>query len=77
MPRWACRDVLEIVNIRVERVRDISEADAKAEGVEPDHETGGYIDSYMCLWDKLNHSRGYGWDVNPWVWVIDFKAVAL
>jgi hypothetical protein len=34
-----------------------------------------YVANYSVLWDSLNKKRGYGWDVNPWVWVIEFKKV--
>lgn len=92
MPRWASRITLEITNIRVERLQDISEEDAQAEGVErpildvlppaavtdiwPFHpHTGEYRDGFRELWDSINAKRGYGWDLNPWVWVIEFKKV--
>jgi hypothetical protein len=34
-----------------------------------------FIDRYARLWDEINKDRGFGWDVNPWVWVVEFKAV--
>lgn len=84
MPRWASRLTLEITNVRVERVQEISEEDAKAEGVEAvactpvgrgPGATGWMLcrPAYQTLWDSLNKARGYGWDANPWVWVIEFK----
>ncbi|WP_250467670.1 hypothetical protein [Caballeronia sp. GAFFF2] len=86
MPRWASRIALEITGVRVERLEDIGEEDALAEGVERGHE-GYHIDggrhfhaasprgSFASLWDSLNASRGLGWDVNPWVWVVEFKRI--
>ncbi len=77
MKRDYSRLTLEIVNVRVERLQDISEADARAEGVKPfgGMEAAGakYIHSYRELWDKLNAKRGFQWESNPWVWVIEFK----
>jgi hypothetical protein len=81
MPRAASRIALEVIKVRVERVQDISHNDACIEGApsEPelnDYGTGSiYIDWYANLWDKLNAKRGYGWKVNPWVWVVEFKQV--
>lgn len=75
MPREAARLFLNITNIKAEKIQDITEEDAKAEGVQPDKETGSYVDSFMCLWDRLNKKRGFGWDVNPWVWVIEFERI--
>jgi len=80
MPRWASRITLEIINIRVERVQDISEEDAMTEGatpilVDPDGGSCPHIEGYIKLWDSINAKRGYGWDTNPYVWVIEFKRV--
>ena len=72
MPRWACRIVLKIDKVRVERIRDISEEDAKAEGV-PATLRESYASGFERLWDSINFKRGYGWDKNPWVWVVDFS----
>lgn len=77
MPRWASRITLEIEDVRVQRVQDISEDDARAEGVEP-HTVGcssvkRHISAFADLWDSINAKRGYGWDANPWVWAITFR----
>jgi hypothetical protein len=101
MPREASRIDLEITGIRVERLQDISEEDAKAEGITSDNviigancnggrhteeratrfffdgcdgegfETG--VDAYRGLWESLNGAGS--WDVNPWVWVVEFKRI--
>ena len=78
MPRWASRITLEIVNVRVERVQEIAGKDVAAEGVAfPDATsiatTGVRWAPFRDLWDSINASRGCGWNVNPWVWVIEFK----
>ncbi len=78
MPRWASRITLEITNVRVERVQDISEDDAVAEGSETIEEDGEwYLEKYFFfkLWDKRYAKRGFGSDLNPWAWVIDFKTL--
>jgi hypothetical protein len=75
MPYRLSRIFLDIVAIRVEQLKEISNEDAKAEGVGWWQPVGGeknYRIEYQQLWDKLNAKRGFGWDVNPWVWVIEF-----
>ena len=80
MPRWASRITLEITDIRVERLQEITEKDAIAEGI-PAFAPNGIIRNYKIpqmqyevLWDKIN-SKKYPWESNPWVWVISFKRV--
>jgi hypothetical protein len=84
MPRWASRITLEITAVRVERLQDISKADAQAEGIVPDGDGGWHladtrhymddpISSYASLWEYINGPGS--WDLNPWVWVIEFKKV--
>jgi hypothetical protein len=64
MPRWASRIDLEITGVRVERLKDISDADCKEEGAL------GRVE-YSLLWESINGKDS--WDKNPWVWVIEFK----
>lgn len=72
MPRWASRISLLIKDIRVERVQEISEDDAIAEGVDW-YPALKPIALYVDLWDSINAKRGYPWASNPWVWVIEFE----
>ncbi|MEC7121100.1 MAG: hypothetical protein VXW65_14530 [Pseudomonadota bacterium] len=73
MPRAASRIELEITNIRVERVQDISEADAIAEGVEQGYGLR-HVGFYQDIWDSINGKK-HPWSDNPWVWVVEFKRV--
>jgi hypothetical protein len=85
MPRWASRLTLNVTDVRVQRLQDISEVDAIAEGVECWSEPGlvswrvddalsfvGAVDAYRLLWDSLNAGRGYGWEANPWIVAYSF-----
>jgi hypothetical protein len=78
--REASRILLEITNVRVERVQEINEIDSWNEGIGPEHGSGETfckhpIAAFRELWDSINAARGFGWDVNPWVWVIEFKSI--
>lgn len=80
MERWASRLTLQIVSLRVERVQKISEADSMAEGAPLGRILGygragrkSHREGFILLWDSINEKRGFGWDSNPWVWVIEFK----
>ena len=81
MPRWASRITLDVTGVRVERLQDISESDAVAEGVAGGHVAiPGYgysatpVEHYRWLWEQINGSGS--WDANPWVWMIEFRRVA-
>ena len=65
MPREATRIFLRVTKVRVERLQDITEEEAVKEGFLSNTEV-------MEYWDKLNAKRGFRWDQNPWVWVIEF-----
>lgn len=80
MRRRDSRIILEVTGVRVERLQDISEEDAKAEGVTPGASGVGYIPAqqaapyvyeYAALWDHINGKRA-PWLSNPWVWVVSF-----
>lgn len=98
MPRCASRILLEIVNVKVERLQEISDEDIDAEGLWPDGSwvipivetafstaetvriAGGSLKygdperyGFIYYWDSINAKRGYSWESNPWVWVIEFE----
>lgn len=87
MPRLASRILLEITDVRVQRVQDISQMDALAEGIDTegaDYDEGENLQSagspisaerfaFARLWDSINAKRGFGWAANPWVWALTFK----
>ena len=82
MPRWASRLTLEVTGVRVERLQDISEEDARAEGApcelavldsvrlgaRASHRAG-----FIRLWQSINGAGS--WDANPWVWVVEFRRI--
>ena len=79
MPRWAGRIDLLIRSVRIERLQDISEADALAEGITYDqlpdnpHDLQRARTWYRGLWEEINGAGS--WEANPWVWVIGFERV--
>lgn len=89
MPKEACRIFLKVTNVRCERLQDISEEDAIAEGVEPGNpaiaicykhylKASTFLlfakQSFKTLWDSIN-AKKYPWESNPWVWVYDFERI--
>lgn len=91
MPRRLSRLTLEVTDVRVQRVQEMSWEDAEAEGVW--HASQEYreqvciwrdapsrlrrlrIEHFAKLWDSLNAKRGYGWEVNPWVCAVSFRCI--
>tara|TARA_R110002094_G_scaffold54390_7_gene65607 strand:- start:3252 stop:3815 length:564 start_codon:yes stop_codon:yes gene_type:complete len=79
MPRWASRITLEVTGVRVERLQDIGEEGAKAEGVIGEDEAAAagltWYDkprrAFRFLWESINGPGS--WDANPWVWVVEFR----
>ena len=84
MFRKHSRITLEITDVRVQRIQDISEEDARAEGIhqvlepntfelEEPYKSTIHKRRFSHVWDFINAKRGFGWDVNPWCWCISFK----
>ncbi len=75
MPRWASRIDLEIIGVRIERLQEIGEADARAEGYEigPPPCIDDPMRWYRYLWEQINGAGS--WDANPWVWVVEFRRI--
>lgn len=86
MPRWACRLVLAVQSVRVERLHAITEEDIFAEGLDMNEAGTFYVDhgpdgiaefedprtAFAFLWDSINGSRA-PWESNPWVWRVEFS----
>lgn len=86
MPRALSRITLEITDVRVQRVQEITEEDAMAEGAEPrtngvqdtirgPEPTESYRTGFVYLWQSINQKRGFGWESNCWVWAITFRRI--
>jgi len=79
MPKWASRIKLEITDIRVERIQDVSGQDVLCEGINSHvHPTTDYFkyaqhEAFARVWNSLWAKKGFGWNRNPWVWVIEFR----
>ena len=80
MPRWASRLTLEVTAVKVERVNEISEADAIAEGCEADRLNENpdvwatAVDQFKNRWTEINGKK-HPWAANPWVWCVSFCVV--
>ena len=84
MPRVASRIILEVTAVRVERVQEVTDRDAIAEGcllpkgyedLAASFFKQPYRQVFIDLWDSINAKRGYSWESNPWVWVIEFRVI--
>jgi hypothetical protein len=87
MPRWASRITLEVKGVRVERLQDITQKDAIAEGLTKEIAPNGHVTwhvpdllgaqtpcrAFRLLWENINGPGA--WESNPWVWVIEFERV--
>jgi len=85
MPKTAARLFLKVKDIRIERLQEITAEDCIAEGIETDALNSRQLRAvrvncplylrhwYRLLWDYLNAKQGFGWNTNPWVWVIEFE----
>lgn len=76
MPRAESRLTLRVTDVRVQRIQDISNEDAIAEGIgTPLDIRYAAFDGFRPLWDRINAERGHGWDTNPWVWALSFEVI--
>ncbi len=87
MFKWMSRITLEITDIRVEQLRDISNKDAEAEGMETGFFDGNgnfepsddpdctFWPCFEHVWNSAYEKRGYGWETNPFCWVVEFKKI--
>jgi hypothetical protein len=77
MPRRLSRITLELTDVRVERLEKINHEDVLAEGIDRCNSSSVIMarERYQLLWNSLNSKRGYGWESNPWVWVLSFRRV--
>lgn len=75
MPKDAARIFLEVTDVRVERLQDIAYDDCLCEGMWDYGTDVDTLAAFQELWQNLNEKRGYSWDTNPWVWVVEFRRV--
>ena len=76
MPRKAARIFLRVTNVRCEQVQDITNADAKSEGVMCATDNSGIMHrfNFRFLWDSIT-DESTNWNANPWVWVYEFERI--
>lgn len=77
MPRWASRITLEVTEVRVQRLADISYGDCIAEGIDMsavDYRPGWEVGKFKALWDTINGKK-HPWDENCFVWAITFQVL--
>jgi hypothetical protein len=85
MPRWASRLTLEITEVRVQRLQEISYEDCLAEGIHLQRKClkesveARFVErpdkTFARLWDSINAKRGYPWSANCFVWALTFRRV--
>jgi len=90
MPREAARIFLRVTDVRVERLQDITAEDALSEGTwtteiatpfslryaEHPNTSCNAVAAFAHFWDSISAKQGYGWDANPWTWVISFERIS-
>jgi hypothetical protein len=79
MPRWASRITLEITDIRIERIQEVSDSDAFSEGIQATVNEGQLDDgtakgAFKALWNSINVKRA-SWESNPYVWALTFRRI--
>ena len=76
MPREAARIFLRVLNVKVERLQAITYDDCLREGLWDYGTDVDTLAAFQELWQNLNAKRGYGWEINPWVWVYEFEKIS-
>jgi len=75
MPKWAARTWLRVTDVRIERVQDIIEEDAFAEGITDGDWLGDPVGRFAEIWNSIYGKKGLGWSVNPWCWVTSYEVI--
>jgi hypothetical protein len=72
MPAWAARYFIRITDVRAGRLNEITDVEARREGIPNSAYAVNGITSFKRLWDSINKSP-FDWEANPWVWVYSFE----
>lgn len=77
MPRMACRIMLKITSLKIERLHMMTANAMECEGIDAMDDGRHPLSPFIDLWNSLNAERGYSWESNPFVWVVSFEPVGI